>query len=177
MKTLCVVDLQQQYMLKSYHWYYQVIKNCQIVIERAIQKSYPIVLVEFDGAGQTIEPINSLLKNYNKLFRMTKFGRSGAFEINSTIIENYLPTELEIVGVNYHQCIVATVADLLKNNEDLFITVYKNASNSRMFRHEKRQWTYIHDNPKLRIRNVRSTKVSTTIRRLGSGTTGIVEQV
>lgn len=171
MKTLCLIDLQEFYMKPNYSWYNQVIKNATALIDKYKKKGHPIILVELDdgNSGQTVLPIQQALNGANWSI-VYKGDRSGGYEIIQAATEKGFPLSFEVAGVNYHQCVVATVNTLLMCGYP--VNVYKNASNPRFARYEAYQWDSIKHKRDLRIKNVKCSKVFAKLPNLGTGVTG-----
>ena len=158
MKTLCIIDVQEYFMAPRYTWYNRVVSGLQQLIHKQIKAKAPILVVEFNDPiyGKTIPPILDVLGDY-KYHTVLKDDRSGGAEIEEVVRKNAYPRHTLIAGVNYHQCVVATVNSLLRMN--FTVEVYKNVSNVEFCRYESYQWQSIKDNPQLKFRYLKKKKL------------------
>lgn len=100
------------------------------LIAKAIERNWPVILVEFYAHGPTDERITNALDGYAGLVREFKFNEDGSEEIWEACVEHELPGSRFIVcGVNTHACVKDTVFGMARLMPDSAIEVVKDACN------------------------------------------------
>lgn len=109
MPNLIIIDLQRDFRKSITR---RLIKNTQLLIDKAKNDNANIVVVEYNRAGNTIPDIIERIGCYDKFHTITKNNDSGAREILSYFKSYGLKDRSIICGVNTYACVYATVADL-----------------------------------------------------------------
>lgn len=122
--TLAVVDMQYHFDTATEEL---TIQGCAEQIKIAIKNKNPIVFVEYEGLGETLEELTNLTKKYNNTFFVEKSRDDGSRELRQVIREENLPEKIRICGVNFECCVFDTARSLTQNHE---ITLIATAVNS-----------------------------------------------
>lgn len=127
--TLVLIDVQPQFYAATNK---RTQKNCGSEIRKAIKNNVPIVFVEYITFGKTVPKLTKIVKesNYTNVYRLLKQECDGSPEISKLLKQKNLSKHLRVGGVNTEQCVLETVAGLVKNNSDIKITVVNKACNS-----------------------------------------------
>jgi nicotinamidase-related amidase len=125
--ALVVVDMQPYFTTANHE---DTIRNCIIEIRKAIQANIPIVVLEYNGCGDTNERLKKHLDEYDKTFYETKCDDNGGHEVidclesrNDFSIDTFI-----VCGVNINACVADTVRCLV-NVYEKHVEVIKKACN------------------------------------------------
>ena len=140
MKTLCVIDVQKDFVPHTSDFSEKVINNCITLIQRYKKLELPIIFVEYVGFGSTVENLKFVVKGYNQFYTIKKTEMSGGRKIVNLINKHNLPTDLEFCGVNWHQCVSATIYDIINSGNNFNISAYSNASNPYSYTDQNFYW-------------------------------------
>lgn len=134
MRTLVVIDAQSSYLNKvSVENYDDIVSNIQLMVNHWRKYDWPILFVEY-GDDKTLHELKAPVYKYQKKFIIKKNEPNGAGEILKAIQHHNLPKELHVCGVNWNQCVQTTIYHLLKQDQDVKISAYRQASNPQYFR-------------------------------------------
>ncbi len=107
------------------------VKNIRLLIEAANEFNIPMVYTEQypKGLGETVEPLKSLLDNYNAArFDKMSFSALKIEEIRNKLYELNKKTII-LTGIESHICVLSTAIDLKKSGYN--VVVAKDAVTSR----------------------------------------------
>jgi nicotinamidase-related amidase len=110
--TLIIIDIQESFLSKLKDKS-KVINNCRIEINKAIDNKMPVVLVEYNRHGSTINSLKDLLFNYDQVWTITKNGDSGNRELVNILYDALLPKSLRVCGINTEFCVYETIFGFL----------------------------------------------------------------
>lgn len=100
------------------------------LIAKAIERNWPVILVEFYAHGPTDERITDALTGYAGLVREFKYNEDGSEEIWEACVEHELPgSRFVICGVNTHACVKDTVFGMARLMPDTAIEIIQDACN------------------------------------------------
>lgn len=132
-KTLVIVDMQRYYVQEND--YDKLLIRMIRKIRKTIKQENPIIVLEFKEDSTHYEPLDFtkskthpiLLKTLkdkrlkHRLFFGLKDDLSGGAQV-AGIVKNYdLPTNFELIGVNTHQCVMATAINLKNRKYNVFV--------------------------------------------------------
>ena len=127
---LVVIDMQEK-LAKVMVNLEETTKNIRLLIEAANEFSMPIIYTEQypKGLGETIEPLKSLLTNYNaQRFDKMSFSALKIAEIAEAIASSKKKTVV-LTGIESHICVLSTAVDL--KNAGYNVVVAADATTSR----------------------------------------------
>lgn len=123
--TLVVVDMQPGFEAACS---FDVLVGVTEQILYAKQQQWPIILLEYEGCGDTHDALVKLLKNYRHKARIKKCDDDGSLEVVRCIQRRKFPyNRLRICGVNADCCVYVTVEGLLCRLESSQIELAKTA--------------------------------------------------
>jgi nicotinamidase-related amidase len=100
------------------------------LIAKAIERNWPVLLIEFYAHGPTDNRISAALRNYSGCIREFKYDDDGSEKIWEACVEHELPgSRFVICGVNTHACIKKTVFGMARLMPDSAIEVIQDACN------------------------------------------------
>lgn len=141
--TLVVVDMQSAFEAACS---FDVVVGVTEQILYAKQQQWPIVILEYEGCGETHEALIKLLKNYRHKARIKKFDNDGSIEVIRCIRRRNFPhNRLRVCGVNADCCVYETVEGLINRLEFSQVELAKDACGTtngkvdwrRYFRHSR----------------------------------------
>ncbi len=127
---LVVIDMQEK-LTKVMLNLEKTTKNIRLLIEAAKEFDIPTIYTEQypKGLGETIEPLKSLLENYNaKRFDKMSFSALKIDEIKNEIKKSGKKTII-LTGIESHICVLSTAIDLKAEGYNVIIA--KDAVTSR----------------------------------------------
>ncbi len=127
---LLVIDVQEKLANVMFNME-ETTKNIRLLIEAAHEFSMPILYTEQypKGLGETIEPLISLLKEYNaQRFDKMSFSAMLTEEIKQAI-ESSAKKGVVICGIESHICVLSSAVDLKAAGYEVYIA--KDATTSR----------------------------------------------
>ena len=124
MKTLTVIDMQEEFTAANCP---DTIAEVKKLCRKARRNKWPIILVEYAGAHQTLEEIQDVVKGYGQAFTLTKNKDDGSDVISKFVAGKNLPDGVVACGVNTQFCVHDTVRGLLEKNHR--VEVVKKACN------------------------------------------------
>lgn len=109
--ALVVVDIQER-LFPHIHENQALVRKCQTLIQGMQELGVKTLITEqyTKGLGTTIEPIKSVLKDYNPIEKMS-FSCCGEGEFNIKIEEHYKEFII-LCGIETHVCVLQTALDL-----------------------------------------------------------------
>ncbi len=132
MKTLVIVDCQPKFMSgQEYTSEFDFFVDTEIVplVLEAKANSEEIVIMEFDGYGETHQLIMNQIKDYDKTYFVKKGTPAGGYNIFEMFKRNKLSTQKFLVcGIYADQCVQATSETLLTYFPSCEIVVKKKAT-------------------------------------------------
>lgn len=111
MKTLVIVDMQPYFLNSTKEK--GIIPNVIKSVRYAIQQGWPIIVVEYDGCGNTHDDIVAEVLKSPRYEFVTKSDCSGGKEVSKVCEERGWPNNFVVCGVYGDQCVAHTVAALL----------------------------------------------------------------
>jgi len=125
--VLTIIDMQPRFPGSQNN---DTIAGVLRLIAKAIERNWPVILVEFYAHGPTDERIIEALNGYAGLVREFKYNEDGSEEIWEACIEHELPgSRFIICGVNTHACIKETVFGMARLMPDSAIEIVQDACN------------------------------------------------
>jgi len=125
-----IVDMQPMFPASDSP---SVQKACIREINKAMRDSAPIVFVEFDSHGHTLENLTDVVHKakYTKVWFVIKDQDDGSKEITELLRKNHCPTnQLRVMGINSDYCVRATVEGFHRELPNARIQVIGDACNS-----------------------------------------------
>ena len=111
--TLVIVDMQPQFIVKCIKERSIIEANVLKQINKAIADNQPIIFLEFDKCGRSINRI--IPKNYKQKTISKKSQQSGEQNIIRIINKKCWSKNIRVCGIFTSQCVKATVSDLTLN--------------------------------------------------------------
>ena len=125
--VLTIIDMQPRFPSSQNS---DTIAGVLRLIAKAIERNWPVILVEFYAHGVTDERITEALRDYPLCVRELKYNEDGSEEIWETCVEHELPgSRFIICGVNTHACVKETVFGMARLMPDSAIEIVKDACN------------------------------------------------
>lgn len=143
--ALLIVDMQQYFFTARDKG---TIKTCITEIRRAIKAELPIIVLEYDGCGETLPELKRHLDKYHRTKYVEKCDDGGGHEVMGALQEEKWVIENFIVcGVNINACVARTIWTLLRAFKRKIFVVKKGCNgqedNRRIaFHGEKRHNVY-----------------------------------
>jgi nicotinamidase-related amidase len=109
--ALLIVDMQHEFYTARHKG---TIKTCITEIRRAIKAELPIIVLEYDGCGETLPELKKHLDKYKRTKYVEKCEDGGGHEVMNAlqdekwVIENFI-----VCGVNINACVARTIAQLV----------------------------------------------------------------
>ena len=122
--TLAVVDMQYGFNTAKEEL---TIQGCAEQIKLAIKNKNPIVFVEYEECGETLEELVKLTNKYENRFFIEKERDDGSRELKQAIREEKLPKNIRICGVNFECCVFDTARSLTQNHETTLVATAVNS--------------------------------------------------
>lgn len=97
--------------------------NCIRALNKAVIDNAPIIFLEYEGSGKTINELTNVVQDYENCFYIEKYIDDGSSKV-AEIIEDYniVPDKFVIAGVNTDACVLATVRGLrMRYDQDISI--------------------------------------------------------
>lgn len=144
MYTLAVIDMQDHFMAGQKDLQ-STIKNCELLITKAIEDEAHIMFVEYFGYQKTISKLTDIIKNrkYENVSYIQKRDDNGGQEIADAIKKSKLPKNVKFCGVNTEYCVFASVYGYLHAAKRSKIEVVTSACGSK-YSHEEGIAKFIH---------------------------------
>ena len=109
-----------------------LLNNVISAINKAKKNNDYIIVLEYEGCGETHEDIIQSCSKYDRYYRSVKTSQSGALNILSIMQQNNITADhFIIVGVETESCILETVEDIVKKIPECKVTVVSDAINSQ----------------------------------------------
>ena len=109
-KALLIIDMQIHFDTAHKK---ETIANCIDLIKMAIMDKLPIIVLEYEYNGRTLEALREYLDLYPNVFYQTKDEDDGADRVVDLVEEEGLEIDEFIVcGVNLGACVASTVRTL-----------------------------------------------------------------
>lgn len=125
--VLTIIDMQPRFPSSQNS---DTIAGVLRLIAKAIERNWPVILVEFYAHGATDERITDALNGYAGLVREFKYNEDGSEEIWEACVEHELPgSRFVICGVNTHACVKDTVIGMARLMPDTAIEIIQDACN------------------------------------------------
>jgi len=121
LSQLIIVDMQVKLApAMSAEALQSVVKNCGILVQAANLLVVPIVLTEHypQGFGETLPEIKQFLPN-SKAIAKTAFSACGEPKFNQQLQREN--SQIILVGMEAHICVLQTALDLIKANKQVFV--------------------------------------------------------
>lgn len=119
LRTLVIIDMQYDFLDHSkYPRQLKKLKeNITSLIDEWIQNEWPIIVVEFEGSGRTIDQIWTAIGFYPKVYSVVKSECDGSKEIIEKIRARKLSKRLNVCGVYSDECVRATIEGIDEHNQ------------------------------------------------------------
>ena len=130
MKTLVIIDMQGYYLYqdsfnrKETQEIILLKKNICDLINRFKDSNLPIIVVEYEGNGPTIQELRHLLVDYPEASFLIKGDCDGSDVIHAEIERRSLSNELHVCGIYSDQCVRQTVEGLMNTYGTYNIELY-----------------------------------------------------
>ena len=125
--VLTIIDMQSRFPSSQNN---DTIAGVLRLIAKAIERNWPVILVEFYAHGPTDERITDALNGYAGLVCEVKRNEDGSEEIWESCVEHELPgSRFVICGVNTHACVKDTVFGMARLMPDSVIEIIQDACN------------------------------------------------
>ena len=131
MKCLIIIDMQKEFEAARPIW---LILNVVDKIKKYIARNEPILIVEYNGAGETVPEIIAAIVEYDNVHYVEKHDDDGADQIDSVLKINDLDLkvdEFEVCGVNLDACVMKTVLSMAWDYPNHSIEVPLDCCNAR----------------------------------------------
>lgn len=109
-EPLIIVDMQAQFGASK-----DVSRHVAGQIRKAMKAGEPIVFVEYEGYGLSLEHLRRIAKDYPLRSSVTKRRDDGSREVSAHLKAEYgleAPASLRVVGVNTAACVAGTAEGL-----------------------------------------------------------------
>ncbi|MBY0359625.1 MAG: hypothetical protein K2W82_16590 [Candidatus Obscuribacterales bacterium] len=124
MNVFVVVDAQDQYLHEADGAY---IDRVAAAVAAARGDNDLILLLEYQGRGQTHRRILEVLNGYANFCRLTKYGWCGALQVAIELSARKIkPTNFRVGGLYSEQCVLSTVDGLFFRFPSVSIAVQSN---------------------------------------------------
>ncbi len=125
--VLTIIDMQPRFPSSQNN---DTIAGVLRLIAKAIERNWPVIVVEFYAHGPTDERITEALRDYPLCVREFKRDEDGSEEIWEACVEHELPgSRFVICGVNTHACVKDTVFGMARLMPDSAIEIIQDACN------------------------------------------------
>ncbi|KKN91199.1 hypothetical protein LCGC14_0220670 [marine sediment metagenome] len=122
-RTLVIIDMQTDFYDKD-----EIIPNICSLIQYARQKIWAIIVVEYEGRGNTDDAIIQALDEYPHKETVYKQGMDGGKKVLDCINSHpSWPLDLLVCGIYGHACVPETVSGLFKSSDLVEISVVTDA--------------------------------------------------
>lgn len=114
---LIVIDMQPEFVNKKSPREAMLIGGVRREVDEARVKGWPILIVEYGGAGPTFVEITAGLTDYDKVAHVTKWHDDGSPEIAEAIHSHgwgRQASNIHVCGVNCEYCVKKSVVGLTK---------------------------------------------------------------
>ena len=126
---LCIIDMQPYFDASNEPW---LLNNVLAEIKKAKKNNDYIIVLEYDGCGETHPDIIKACDGYNRYYHEVKSSQSGAPNIIFIMRENNIQADhFIIVGVETESCILETVEGIVRKIPKSKVTVVADAINSQ----------------------------------------------
>jgi len=123
--TLVIIDMQELFINEDEEG---IIPNIIAMIRHAIAKKWAIIVVEYDGSGETDQEITQTLEGYPHKETVIKYGQDGGREVVECLESHPAwSVNLLVCGIYGPDCVAATVAGLFANSDVVEIDVVSDA--------------------------------------------------
>lgn len=127
MSTLVIIDCDDHYLGKSRPYHTKVKNGVTKLINLWKLNNRPILFVEMGMS--TIEDLTGLCNNYTRSYVVGKNQPDGSEQVISSIKKYNLSNDIHICGVNWDQCVQATIKGYLDLETNAKVYAYPEASN------------------------------------------------
>lgn len=117
---LIIIDLQKPFLLpqshaKSRSRLQRLERHVTQQIADAKKRRQPIVIVEYQGEGKTVDWVSAKIGKYKKVYKVKK-GQDNAYPSLRRCFDKHkiAPKKLTVCGVNTHYCVGSTLKSLVK---------------------------------------------------------------
>ncbi|MBN2052718.1 isochorismatase family protein [Candidatus Woesearchaeota archaeon] len=112
-----LIDMQKQFLENIEHDELErIISGQGIILSYCAQHDLPVVLVEYEGEGSTIEPLKELSQKVHRKATVIKSHDNGFRNTElSDILRRWGLSDVCLMGVNASGCVRATASHALKN--------------------------------------------------------------
>ena len=130
MKTLVIIDMQGYYLYqnsfseKENREVLVLKRNICDLIKKFKDSNLPIIVVEYEGNGPTINEIRHLLVDYSESSFLIKGDCDGSDVIHDEIQKRDFSNNLNVCGIYSDQCVKQTVEGLLNICGNYSIELY-----------------------------------------------------
>lgn len=126
-KTLIIIDMQTEFM-NHYGDEESIVPAICSLIECARRHEWPIIVLEYEMNGITIEKIRNSLEGYHRQKTVYKIRNDGGQEVLECM-DNHpaWPLNLLVCGIYGNACVPSTVAGLFGNSDAVEIDVVTDA--------------------------------------------------
>lgn len=122
-KTLVIVDMQQYFVCVGSVEHKMAADMC-LLIQHAMANKWGIILVEYDGSGDTIKLILDTVSGYQHLEIVKKSEQNGGPEVIACLDSNpKWSMNLIVCGIFGDQCVPDTVRGIFDNSDIVEIDV------------------------------------------------------
>ena len=126
---LCIIDMQPYFDASNEPW---LLNNVLAEIKKAKKNNDYIIVLEYDGCGETHPDIVQACDGYSRYYHEVKSSQSGALNILSIMQQNGITADhFIIVGVETESCILETVEGIVQGVPNSKVTVIEDAINSQ----------------------------------------------
>jgi len=108
--NLVIVDMQPEFEAVNEDWLIEAV--CE-EIALAKRRNLAIIVLEYDGFGETHQDIMDTIGDYPKCFVETKFDDDGSEEVANICTQHDLPEKFVVCGVNYSACVQRTITGMV----------------------------------------------------------------
>ena len=123
--TLVIIDMQELFINEDEE---DIIPNIIALIKHAIAKKWAIIVVEYDGSGETDQEIEQTLQGYPHKETVTKYGQDGGKEVVDCLESHPAwSVNLIVCGIYGPDCVAQTVRGILSNSDVAEIDIVTDA--------------------------------------------------
>ena len=124
-KTLVIVDMQEKFMHAEET--YEIIPNICFLVEHAIYNNWPIIVVEYNGWGDTNLDIRETIGEYPHQKTIIKNDCDGGQKVIDYINNTLWPLNFVVCGIFGDMCVPLTVIGLFNNSNLVEVDVVTDA--------------------------------------------------
>jgi len=123
--TLVIVDMQELFINEDEE---DIIPNIIALIRHAIAKKWAIIVVEYDGSGETDQEITQTLHGYPHQETVIKYGQDGGKEVVDCLESHPAwSASLLVCGIYGPDCVAQTIQGIFANSDVAEVDVVADA--------------------------------------------------